>query len=319
MNRDALIIGIAIVAGFAAGAVGSWVAGSSFSTPPEHATAKKNGNTPWTLDPPSADTALSADSRRASVRLLAPASVQELAARQVELEAELARIQLAFDDLTLNFADRVQSSMRSQARARADTFRIDSLGRGSERQQERLVAAGFSEQQANAFIKRREDAAMERLYLRDRAAREGWLDTERYQEDLAKLPNVNENIRSDLSESDYDQYLYATRQRNRVMVTNVLQGSPAQSAGMHPGDIVYSMDGQRVFENDDLLAISSQGSAGEAVSLEVFRNGEIVELYVPRGPLGVNSMPRVADPATNTSQFGRFGFGRRGARGRGTF
>ena len=160
---------------------------------------------------------------------------------------------------------------------------------------------------------------MERLYLRDQAAREGWLDTERYQEELAKLPNVSENVRADLSDADYDNYLYATRQRNRVMITNVLQGSPSQLAGVQPGDMVYSMDGQRVFENDDLLAISSQGNAGEAVSVEVLRDGEIVELYVPRGPLGVNSMPQVADPETNTAQFGRPGFGGRALRGRGTF
>lgn len=315
MNRDALIIGIAIVAGFAAGAVASWVVGSSSAAPPEQALAEGDGQ--WTSNPPSPDT-LSADSGPARSPLVATASVQHLAARQLELEAELEQVRTALDDLTLNLADRVQNSMRSQAQSRADTFRGDFLGRGSERQQERLLAGGFSEQQASEFISRREDAAMERLYLRDQAAREGWLDTERYRDELTKLANVNESIRSELSEGDYDNYLYATRQRNRVTITNVLQGSPAQSAGIQAGDVVYSMDGQRVFENNDLLTISSQGSAGEAVSLEVFRDGQIVELYVPRGPLGVNSMPRVADPATNTTQFGRFGFGGRGVRSRGT-
>ena len=320
MNRDVLIIGIAIVAGFAAGAAGSWVAGSSVAAlPPETMMEEVRNASPWPLDSASPGHSGSASSGQLSMRLTGTVSVQELAARQVELAAELAQVQAELEDLTLNLANRVQSSMRSQARARVDTFRSDFMGRGSERQQKRLIDAGFSEQQASTLIGRQEDTAMERLYLRDQAAREGWLDTERYQEELAKLPNVNESIRADLSDTDYDKYLYATRQRNRVMVTSVLQGSPAQSAGVQPGDVVYSMDGQRVFENDDILKISSQGNAGEAVSVEVLRDGEIVQLYVPRGPLGVNSMPQVADPVTNATQFGRAGFGGRAMRGRGTF
>ncbi len=319
MNKDVFIIAIAVVAGFAAGAVGSWVAGSSVAPQPAQTTSDKHSNDLSPVDLLSVDRAVSANSAQPSIRLMGAVSLQELAARQMALEAELAQVQTELEDLTVNLANRVQNSMRSQARARVDTFRSDFMGRGSERQQGRLMTAGFSEQQASTFIRRQEDATMERLYLRDHAAREGWLDTERYQEELGKLPNVTESVRDDLGDTDYDKYLYATRQRNRVMVTNVLQGSPAQSAGMQPGDVVYSMDGQRVFENDDLLEISSQGNAGEAVSVEVLRDGEIVQLFVPRGPLGVNSMPQVADPVTNATQFGRAGFGGRASRGRGTF
>lgn len=308
MNRDAWIIGIAIVAGFAAGAVGSWVGGSAAPPPPpERHAASPAGSNPLAARP--------SDRTGEAGRASAPATLEQLAARQAELEAELSQVSSAVDDLTSNLASRVQSSMRAQAQSRAGEFRNNLIGRAGERQQERLVEAGFTAQQASTFIARQEDAAMQRLYLRDQASREGWLGTTRYQDELAKLPDANESIRTELSDGDYDKYLYATRQRNRVMVTNVLQGSPAQSAGVQPGDIVYSMDGQRVFETHDLLTISSQGSAGEAVSVEVLRNGDMVELYVPRGPLGVNSMPQVVDPVTNTPQFGRFGFGARAMRG----
>jgi hypothetical protein len=317
MNTNVWIIGIAIVAGFAAGALGSWFAASSREGAPVQAMSQEASTE--TGDTPSSGAFDSPTGKRAAIHLNAPDSIEDLADRQVQLEAELARVQAELEDLSMNLASRVQSSMREQAESRRETFRDDFLGRARERQEARLLEAGFTEQQANAFMARQEEAAMERLYLRDQAAREGWLDTERYQAELAKLPTAKESIRQDLSESDYDKYLFATLQRNRVTVTNVMQGSPAQSAGVQPGDMIYSLDGQRVFENDDLLRISSEGRAGEAVSLEVIRDGEKVALYVPRGPLGVNSMPQVADPETNASELGRFGFGARAFRGRGAF
>jgi hypothetical protein len=43
-----------------------------------------------------------------------------------------------------------------------------------------------------------------------------------------------------------DRYLYASGQPNRVAVTDVLQESLAQQISLHSGDVLMSLDDQRI-------------------------------------------------------------------------
>jgi len=151
----------------------------------------------------------------------------------------------------------------------------------------RLVAAGLEPQQAKTIMQFLADIEMERLYLHDQATREGWLGTPRYRQENMILNESEEDLRLELGDADYDRYLYGTGQPNRVIIQSVIEGSPAQEAGIQSQDIVYSYAGNRLYTIRDLVTATTEGVANESVLLEVIRNGNIHEFYLPRGPLGV--------------------------------
>ena len=67
---------------------------------------------------------------------------------------------------------------------------------------EALVAAGFPESEVRAFKQRIDQIELDRLYLRDLAAREGWLDSPRFREEVgdlsldAKFCNLNQQFKN---------------------------------------------------------------------------------------------------------------------------
>jgi predicted metalloprotease with PDZ domain len=149
------------------------------------------------------------------------------------------------------------------------------------------VAAGLEPQQAKTIMQFLDDIEMERLYLHDQATREGWLETPRYRQENIILNEREEELRLELGDADYDRYLYGTGQPNRVIIQSVIEGSPAQEAGIQSQDIVYSYAGNRLYDIRDLITATTEGIANESVLLEIVRDGNIYEFYLPRGPLGV--------------------------------
>ncbi len=61
-----------------------------------------------------------------------------------------------------------------------------------------------------------------------------------------------------------------------ALVVNVVNGSPAEAAGIEPNDIITSLDGERINEDNDLAAVISNKSSGNNVTLELWRNGETI-------------------------------------------
>ena len=150
-----------------------------------------------------------------------------------------------------------------------------------------LVAAGLEPQQAKSITQFLGDIEMERLYLHDQATREGWLGTPRYRQEFMTLVEREEELRLELGDTDYDLYLYGTGQPNRVIIQSVIEDSPAQKVGIQSKDIAYSYAGNRLYSMRDLVTATTEGIANESVLLEVIRDGNIYEFYLPRGPLGV--------------------------------
>lgn len=149
----------------------------------------------------------------------------------------------------------------------------------------RFLAAGFDAEQEKQLTRRVDEVEMERLYLRDRARREGWVRTPEYRQAARELRN---EVRNEIGEDAYDRLLYAREQDNRVLVDSVLESSPAQEIGLQAGDVIIGYDGTRVFSYRDIRAARANGEAGDPVPLHVERNGEVLELEIPRGPLGVH-------------------------------
>ena len=59
-----------------------------------------------------------------------------------------------------------------------------------------------------------------------------------------------------------------------AMLGRVTEGSPAEAAGFHPGDIILSIDGQKVGSDRAVRAIVSSRSPGDAVRFELWRIAE---------------------------------------------
>ncbi len=131
-----------------------------------------------------------------------------------------------------------------------------------------------------------EQQELQQLYLRDQAIREGW-DRQKYREEFQALNDEEDALKDRLGDSAYDAYLYASGQSNRVAVSSVLATAPAGAAGIQPGDHILRYDNQRIYSGFELRQATTGGNASDSVPVEVERDGEILEFYLIRGPLGI--------------------------------
>jgi hypothetical protein len=149
-----------------------------------------------------------------------------------------------------------------------------------------LIEGGMDSVQASQLKAFFEQLEMERLYLRDQAAREGW-DRARLRDEFRQLDDKEESLRDQLGESAYDAYLYASGQSNRVAVTSVLASAQAGQVGIEAGDHILRYDNQRVYNWRDLRTATTSGDISDVVEVEVDRDGETLQFYLARGPLGI--------------------------------
>ena len=93
-----------------------------------------------------------------------------------------------------------------------------------------------------------------------------------------------------------------------ALVTMVGGDSPAEKAGIEPGDVIVNADGSRVDSSGRLRLMISAIKPGKAVPLEILRNGERITLNATLDELpaealvanGPATMPRGKGPAKNT-------------------
>jgi hypothetical protein len=150
-----------------------------------------------------------------------------------------------------------------------------------------LVEAGFNEPEAQMIAQRWGEQQMDVLYLRDQATREGWANSPRFREAARDLLNGVSSLRAELSEDDYDRFLYATGQPNRIAVTSVLESSPAREYGLQPGDLIVSYDGVPIRSPRDVRDATINGAPGELITMQLLRDGQPIEVALPRGPIGI--------------------------------
>ncbi len=91
-------------------------------------------------------------------------------------------------------------------------------------------------------------------------------------------------------------YLYASGQPNRVAVTSVLESAQAAQAGILPGDLILRYDRERVYNWRDLRTATRSGNLADTVEVEVERDGDTLQLYLLRGPLGIRMDSRSVAP-----------------------
>jgi hypothetical protein len=152
---------------------------------------------------------------------------------------------------------------------------------------DRLVEAGMRPSEASEIVAAVDQIAYDRMKLRFEATRDGTLNSAEYRKALADIPDVRQFVQEEYGDDAYDKYLYASGRPNRVIVTDVLQESPAQQLGLEAGDVLVALNDQRIYSSRDIMAIASESNG--SVPLTVRRGDQILRYYVEPGPLGVRS------------------------------
>jgi S1-C subfamily serine protease len=91
------------------------------------------------------------------------------------------------------------------------------------------------------------------------------------------LEALDANVRSQLS-----------YQGQGAAIVSVVSGSPADQAGLEPGDVIQNIDGKDVSSPADVTAIVQKLKPGQTASLHVWSNGtrQLVEVHVGSAPDG---------------------------------
>jgi serine protease Do len=83
-------------------------------------------------------------------------------------------------------------------------------------------------------------------------------------------------------------------QASGAVVVSVEPGSPAEKAGMEPGDVVRSFEGQKIDNSIDLPRVVGDARPGTQARIEVWRDGKAVSLVAKIGELH-DAKPRIAN------------------------
>ena len=147
---------------------------------------------------------------------------------------------------------------------------------------EQLVAGGFTETRAGQILQIEEQLRMATLQAEYEARRNGevtspWTQAYGYQQ----------NLRDRLGDAEYERYLRANGSQASITVADVISISPANRAGLRRGDRIVNYDGDRVFSMYELKAKAFDGEPGEDVIVDIERDGQRIQLVLPRGPLGI--------------------------------
>jgi hypothetical protein len=267
-----------VLAGLCAGlAIAFWLQPSP--TQPVAAAAGANGM-------PSAERRALDDGAASAERLAAlEGALAAEAERRAALEARVAELNAAIEELgerprrrsdAANGAPEAAAVERARAR-----FERDADVSPEERDRraiERLVSAGFAPDRAAWIHRRTQELRFETMQSQYEARREG----------RPPPPDLETTaLRAELGDQDYERFLSAMGRSTSVNVMGVLASSPAERAGLEPGDEIVAYDGKRIFDIAELNELTLGGTSGESVVVDVRRNGQNLQLVLPRGPIGV--------------------------------
>lgn len=84
-------------------------------------------------------------------------------------------------------------------------------------------------------------------------------------------------------------YMVKDTEKNQIMVLSPIKNSPAEKAGIRPGDYIVEVDGKQC-TGDDFSNISNEikGEEGSTVKLKIQRDGETLDFEIKRENIKVN-------------------------------
>jgi len=96
-----------------------------------------------------------------------------------------------------------------------------------------------------------------------------------------QMVDLTPSIRKEINENN-DLKLKINRDEG-VLIVRVMDGSPAAKAGMQQGDIIQKVAGKPVKTAGDVQAIVEASRIGDALPLEIVRNGQVQQIGVKPG------------------------------------
>jgi hypothetical protein len=275
LKTSALVIG-GLAAGFAIAAL--WPEG-------ERETAPAFGSTSEARRIADLEFALAAEAeRRAALERRVEALDDDLAALAAATEQRTPVSAETLGGAAIRGAERALTEA-AEGVAAAEPVRPFARGQrfqpGPEAWIEQLVNGGFTPQRAEWLAERAEELRMEALQAVYDARREG------KPLDPRAIAGEQSLLRNEIGDAEYEQYLQALGRPTSVGVGNVLASSPAAAAGLQSGDRIVSYGGARVFDMSELNRLTYEGEPGQPVILEVVRDGQSMQIVIPRGPIGI--------------------------------
>lgn len=82
-----------------------------------------------------------------------------------------------------------------------------------------------------------------------------------------------------------------------ALVADVIKGDPASQAGIKAGDVILTVDGDKIKDSRELVNYIGKKSPGEVVNLGIFRNGKKMNIEVE---LGVRDTKEVTSKSTES-------------------
>jgi len=152
--------------------------------------------------------------------------------------------------------------------------------------QQQLISAGFSADEASRIISLESEVELAQLYSQYQFRK---TQLNRGNQSTRGRSARSNQVREQLGEELYERYLRANGQPTKIPVGVVIPGSPGADAGLQAGDQITTYGGKRVYNVFELNRLTVDGNEGESVLIEVQRNGQPVQLTIPRGPIGVRS------------------------------
>ena len=272
MNRTLVAVMASLAAGFA---IGAWSAGEA-PGPAETTGVVQDFDTGAPLE-----TRIAALERAVAGERDARLVLEE---QLHALYAELERFDSPeMDELlrTLTESSRAQQQARTQQQAarRDPAARMRNL---REMRTGQLVGGGFTPERAQQILELEDEVRMQALQAEYDAYRSGEVLNP-----WDVVQGSQNGLRERLGDAEYEKYLLAQGGRASVTVGDVIASSPANRAGLRPGDQILGYDGKRIFSMDELKSMAFSGDPGEDVIVDIERNGQRIQLVLPRGPMGI--------------------------------
>lgn len=150
-----------------------------------------------------------------------------------------------------------------------------------------LIASGITPDVAEDILRRMSQQDFRRLELQNLIQRSDSSARREYSKELRELNSNKISLRSEMGDDTYDQYLFVSGQNNRVKVSSVMSGSPAESSGFQDDDVILYYDNKKILSWPDIRAATIEGEIGSYTNVDILRDGQQMSLMVPRGTLGV--------------------------------
>jgi hypothetical protein len=179
---------------------------------------------------------------------------------------------LAFD--SFQEPDAQETALIEASQSRADLKKLS------------LINSGLSEDEAAYILRTESDATLAQLNSRYESQREAFQRSE--PQNRPSLAQTNP-LRAKLGDDYYENYLKANGFPTTARISSIIESSPGYNADLKAGDRITAYAGKRVFNLNDVANLTFQGNPGESVLLEIVRNGEALQLTIPRGSIGVSS------------------------------